>query len=189
MKNNSTKRLIFRNHSDNAMAAESTVFFREEQHFNQWWLWLLVLILTAIVWYGAIQQLIFGKAFGNNPSSDTGMSIILVLFGILLPLFMYSLKLITEVRQDGLYVRFYPLHLSFRYYPYQSINSYKVRDYSPLKEYGGWGIRYGWKGMAYNVSGNRGVQLEFKGGKSLLIGSQDPEELVRQMQVVMKKYG
>jgi hypothetical protein len=169
------------------MITGNTVFFREEQRFNQWWLWLLVLVPTAMVWYGAIQQLIFGKAFGDNPTSDTGISIILVLFGVLLPLFMYSLKLVTEVRQDGLYVRFYPFHLSFKRYQYESINSYKVREYSPLKEYGGWGIRYGLKGMAYNVSGNLGVQLEFKGGKSLLIGSQKPEELVRYMQVAMRK--
>lgn len=169
------------------MSTESTIFFREEQRFDQWWLWLLVLVPTGMMWYGAVQQLIFGKAFGDNPTSDTGMSILLVLFGVLLPLFMYSLKLITEVRQDGLYVRFYPFHLSFRHYPYESINSYSVREYSPLKEYGGWGIRYGRKGMAYNVSGNLGVQLEFKGGKSLLVGSQKPEELVRYMQVAMRK--
>jgi hypothetical protein len=169
------------------MSTESTVFFREEQRFNQWWLWLLILIPVAMVWYGAIQQLVFGKAYGDNPSSDIGMAIVLVLFGVLLPLFMYSLKLIIEVQQDGLYVRFYPFHLSFRHYPYESINTYKVREYSPLKEYGGWGIRYGRKGMAYNVSGNRGVQLEFNNGKSLLIGSQKPEELERYIHLAMRR--
>ncbi len=169
------------------MSSENTVLFREVQRFDQWWLWLLVLIPTSMVWYGAIQQLIFGKAFGENPASDTGVSVLLVLFGILLPIFMYSLKLITEVRKDGLYVRFYPFHFSYRRYPYESMNSYKVRSYSPLKEYGGWGIRYGRKGMAYNVSGDRGVQLELKNGKSLLIGSQRPEELERYMHIAMRK--
>jgi hypothetical protein len=168
------------------MNGKNTILFREEQRFNQWWLWLLILEPTSMMWYGAIQQLIFDKPYGTNPTSDTGISILLVLFGILLPLFMYSLRLITEVRQDGLYVRFYPFHLSFRQYPYESINSYQVREYSPLKEYGGWGIRYGMKGMAYNVSGNRGVQLEFKTGKRLLIGSQRPEELTSQMQIAIK---
>ncbi len=57
-----------------------------------------------------------------------------------------------------------------------------------MKEYGGWGIRYGMKGMAYNVSGNRGVQLEFETGKRLLIGSQRPEELVSQIQVAINNY-
>lgn len=170
------------------MNGKNTILFREEQRFNQWWLWLLILVLTSMMWYGAIQQLIFDKPYGTNPTSDTGISILLVLFGILLPLFMYSLRLITEVRQDALYVRFYPFHLSFRHYPYESISIYQVREYSPLKEYGGWGIRYGKKGMAYNVSGNRGVQLEFKNGKRLLIGSLRPEELVSQMQIAINRY-
>lgn len=174
-------------HSHDIMGSESTVLFREVQRFDQWWLWLLVLVATSMVWYGAIQQLILGKAFGDNPTSDIGMSILLILFGILLPLFMYSLKLRTEVRQDGLYVRFYPFHLSFRHYPYTNINIYRVRKYSPIREYGGWGIRYGRKGMAYNVRGNRGVELEFNDGKSLLIGSQEPEELERYIHIAMRR--
>ncbi len=169
------------------MSSENTLLFREEQRFHQWWVWLLVLVPTTIVWYGAIQQLVLGKAFGDNPTSDTGMSILLILFGILLPFFMYSLRLITEVRQDGLYVRFYPLHFSFRHYPYTKMKTYKVQEYSPLREYGGWGIRYGRKGMAYNVSGHRGVQLEFNDGKNLLIGSQRPEELERYMYAAMRR--
>lgn len=40
------------------------------------------------------------------------------------------------------------------------------------RDYGGWGIRYGRKGKAFNVFGSRGLQLEFTNGKRLLIGSQ-----------------
>lgn len=169
------------------MSSEDTVLFREVQRFDQWWLWLLVFISTSMMWYGAIQQLVFGRPFGENPASDTEMSLLLVIFGVILPLFMYSLKLITEVRQDGLYIRFYPFHFSYRRYPYESIASYKIRVYSPLKEYGGWGIRYGSKGRAYNVSGDRGVQLEFNDGKNLLIGSQKPEEMKRCMHIAMRR--
>jgi hypothetical protein len=39
-------------------------------------------------------------------------------------------------------------------------------------------LRYGLsaKGKAYNVSGNQGIQLVFKDGNSLLIGTQKPNE-------------
>ena len=37
-------------------------------------------------------------------------------------------------------------------------------------------------GMAYNVSGNRGVKLRLADGKSLLIGSQRPEEFLLALQ-------
>ncbi|WP_406656987.1 DUF6141 family protein [Methanolobus sp. ZRKC2] len=159
------------------MVDEDIIFFREQQKFDQLWLWLLVLLPVAIVWYGAIQQLVFGEAFGNNPTSDNGVLFLLVIFGVLLPVFMLSIRLITEVRSSGLYIRFYPFHLSFKKYQFESIKSYEVCQYNPLRDYGGWGIRFGPKGRAYNVSGNKGVLLEFRNGKKLMVGSQNPDEL------------
>jgi len=101
----------------------------------------------------------------------------IMLFTLGFTYLFYSLKLITEVRNDGLYIRFFPL--SHRIIPFENIKYCEVRTYRPIKEYGGWGIRYGRKGKAYNVSGNRGVQLKLSEGKPLLIGSQKPEELAR----------
>ena len=92
------------------------------------------------------------------------------------------MKLITEVRDDSLTLRFHPL--TNQIIPYEHIKTCEVRKYHPIREYGGWGIRYGRKGKAFNVSGNLGVQLELAQGKSLLIGSQRPEELARAIQQV-----
>ena len=44
-------------------------------------------------------------------------------------------------------------------------------------DYGGWGIKYGLKGLAYNISGNFGIQLELKSGSKILIGTQKPDEV------------
>jgi hypothetical protein len=54
-----------------------------------------------------------------------------------------------------------------------------VREYSPLGEYGGWGIRYtiSGAGKAYNISGKIGLQLEFTTGKKVLIGTHKGEEI------------
>jgi hypothetical protein len=46
-----------------------------------------------------------------------------------------------------------------------------------LWEYGGWGIRYSWNGIAYNTKGNMGLQIVMNTGKRILIGTQKPEEL------------
>ena len=59
----------------------------------------------------------------------------------------------------------------------------EVRQYKPLSEYGGWGLRYGSSGKAYNVSGNIGIQLHFKDGSTLLIGTNKKEEV----EVVLKQ--
>jgi len=85
------------------------------------------------------------------------------------------MKLITEVRSDGLYIRFYPM--SQRVVAYETITSCVPITYSPSREYGGWGIRWGRSGRAYNVSGNQGVQLKLSDEKPMLLGSQRPGEL------------
>jgi len=91
---------------------------------------------------------------------------------------------VAEVRDDGLYIRFYPL--THQKIPFEHIVHCEVRTYNPIREFGGWGIRYGKGGKAYNVSGNRGVQLDLVNGKRLLIGSGRPEELARAIEAEMK---
>ena len=72
-------------------------------------------------------------------------------------------------------LRFFPLIR--RTIPLTEIQSCEARTYRPIREYGGWGIRWGFSGMAFNVSGDRGVQLVLAGRKRLLIGSQRADEL------------
>jgi hypothetical protein len=82
----------------------------------------------------------------------------------------------TEVRLDGLYVRFRPFTRRRRI-GWREIVRAEACRYRPLREYGGWGIRFGPRGKAYNVHGDRGVRLELTDGRRLLIGSQRPDEL------------
>ena len=114
----------------------------------------------------------------------------LIVFGILLPVavavLFFMLKMETEVRADGLYVRFFPLHIQYKKFGSEDLSEYYARVYRPILEYGGWGIRCGFKGArAYNVSGNKGVQLILQNGKRLLIGSQKPDELVEAISSMM----
>lgn len=51
------------------------------------------------------------------------------------------------------------------------------RTYSPLGDYGGWGIRGLPGNLAYNVWGKAGLQLIFQSGNRLLLGTQQPQVL------------
>jgi hypothetical protein len=83
------------------------------------------------------------------------------------------------------FIRFRPfVHREIRF---QDIRRCAARTYRPIREYGGWGIRAGRRGTAYNVSGNRGVQLELANGKPVLIGSQRAEELAQAIQKGMEE--
>jgi len=150
-----------------------SVLFREVQQFRQWWLWLLIAPGPVVIWYRAFRELILG----GGPASALPLLSWLV-GGVALPVLLYSIRLVTEVRSDGLYLRFFPFHWSFLRFPVDSIKHSEARTYSPLGEYGGWGIRYGWNGKAYNVSGNQGIQFELHNGKRFLVGSQRPVEFV-----------
>jgi hypothetical protein len=134
-----------------------------------------------------IKQFMLGYPWGSRPMSDTALAIVgplLILMGIGLPLLFQKMKLLTEVKEDGVYINFVPL--SRQIMRFEDIVTCEVRTYRPLREYGGWGVRYGRAGKAYNVSGNRGVQLKLSSGKGLLIGSQRPEELAQAIQAGLK---
>ena len=164
--------------------------FREVQRFRQKWLWPFLaavpLSLIGIFGYGMIQQLVLGRPWGDRPLSDTALAVIgplMILLGIGLTLLFFKMKLLTEVREDGMHINFVPL--ARRTVLFANIISCEVRTYNPIREYGGWGARFGPAGKAYNVSGNRGVQLKLSNGERLLIGSQRPEELAQAVQAGM----
>ncbi|MCW8805297.1 MAG: DUF6141 family protein [Ignavibacteriaceae bacterium] len=155
------------------------IFFKEEQRFRQWWVLVIVLASSALPWIGLFYQVILGHKFGNKPAPDYLMIIIWLAFGIGFPLLFLSFKLITEVREDGIYIKFFPFHRKFKFFSFDEIESFKEREYRPIYEYGGWGIRYGRKGMAYNVYGNKGIQLTMKNKKNILVGSQKTYEFYK----------
>ena len=139
---------------------EVSPLFREVQRFRQPWLWvllggvaLLMIVLGPVSWGGLV---VVGAVAG----------------------FIFSLRLTTEVRADGIYLEMWPIHRSFRRIPWSKIERYEARQYSPLREFGGWGIRWTPGKIAYNVRGNRGVWIERTDERGVLIGSQHPEGFV-----------
>ena len=153
-----------------------TLLFSETQKFKQWWIWLLLLGLNGTTLFGIYQQLFLDQQFGNKPLSDVSLIITGIFISIITIIFLLF-KLETHIKEDGIYVRFFPIHISFRFYTWESISKLEVREYKPVSEFGGWGIRGFGNNRALNVSGNIGLQLEFKDGKKLLIGTTKSDEL------------
>lgn len=144
---------------------ETQVYFEEEQPFNQVWLWALMGAETLLV----LLPMVLMKV---------GIPIIaLAAFVMLLTLvLMGSLKLKTRIDDEGVHFKMNVIHWKEQTIPWSDIGQIYVRTYSPIKEYGGWGVRYGSQGKAYNVKGNFGIQIVKKNGKRVLIGTQQPDE-------------
>ena len=143
--------------------------FNETQRFTQWWLWLILIGVWASMVY----------SFVTAPPQTNVAAFVSFGIGILLPLLFWQMKLTTRITEDGIYVRFFPFHFKEKFFPWETITSSYVRTYSPLMEYGGWGIKYSFKGngLVYNTAGNVGLQLYFKEGEPVLIGTQKGDEI------------
>lgn len=164
---------------------KNEIVFSETQKFNQWWLWLVLIGLNGLFVFGVFKQIIAGGKFGNLSATDIVL-LAVTAFMFLLNILFFNFRLETRIQTDGIYVRFFPFHKSFKHYSWDAIEQSYVRKYSPVREYGGWGIRTGQKGEAFNISGNQGLQLEFKDHGRLLIGTNKPEELSAALDKILK---
>ena len=160
------------------------VHFREVQKFTQLWIWLLLGFVAAVTWYMFIVQIFLGTPVGNNPASDPAVWIILIVFGITFPLFFTTLKLTVEVWDEGVMINFFPIKK--RFVRFEEIEKAEAMKYKPIRQYGGWGIRLGRGGNAYNVSGNKGVRIELTDGTHVMVGSQKAKELESAIKNAMK---
>ena len=151
--------------------------YNECQQFRQWWLWLILLIGPTIISAVFLSQLISSDPKDSSASFDISLALIMLITAVGPCLFVYYCKLDTTIQHDGVYIKFKPFHRKWVILPFETIKKAAPVTYRPIRDYGGWGIRYGSKGKAYNISGNQGVLLEFTGSKPILIGSQRPRDL------------
>jgi hypothetical protein len=156
------------------MNRETPLYHEVQRWRDVWWVMAVVIGLAALQWWIFLQQLIFGPV-GNNPASDGVLFVIWLVFGVGFPLFFWWLHLMIEVWPGVVVVRYRPF--VNRRIPIDQIARAEPRVYRPLTEFGGWGIR-GWGGrIAYNVSGNTGVELTLVDGRRVLLGTRRAPEL------------
>ena len=172
------------------MSEEKDLIFREVQTFSSTFRFLLVVLMAVSF---AIFAIALWETITNPETTNklipTLFSVLAMAIPISFTILFFILKLETEVRSDGLYVRFYPMHIRFRKFTGENLAEFYTRTYKPIGEYGGWGIRCSFtgKGKAYNVSGNKGVQLVLTNGKKLLIGSKKPDDLAAAIDKMLKQ--
>lgn len=147
------------------------VLYTEIQHFRQLWLWVLLLGILIFPFWEIISD------FENENSNNYfdwfflgGMSLFIWFF--------YKLQLKTVISEQDISIRFNFFHRKPKTISWDEIQKAEIITYNPVMDYGGWGIRYGGlNSVAYNVSGNQGLQLYLNNGKKILIGTQKPDEL------------
>jgi len=158
--------------------------FKEVQQFRQIWVWVLLGGILVLLSYGTFQQLILGKPWGSKPMPNLVLILVfLIVIGI--AIFIAFIQLKTVIHRQGIKVNFSPL--SKKEITWEEI---AVVKYKPLREYGGWGVRYSFKeGKAFTTSGNQGIKIATKSGDKILIGTQKPEEAQKIISSIFFKNG
>lgn len=154
---------------------ESALFFYEKQYFTQRVFKIILFLITAIFTFASIQQLIFKLPFGNRPMSDMALLASMV-FLVIFNLLFFSMKLITTIDSKAISIRFYPFHIYTKRFEWPQLSDVIVREYNPIKEFGGWGLRGFGNRKTMTVSGTWLIEIVFVNNQSLLIGTKKPKE-------------
>jgi len=146
------------------MRYTSQVVFQEKQTFPRYWFFIFIILVPVLLYID----------FQHEGIDFKGLFISISVIGGLSALLLFS-KLETSISQDEIQYRLFPFQWNMRKISREQIADVFVRKYSPLFEYGGWGLRWSLNGKAVNVRGNMGIQLVLKNGSRILIGTSNPE--------------
>ncbi|MBP6238630.1 MAG: hypothetical protein KA270_14875 [Saprospiraceae bacterium] len=104
----------------------------------------------------------------------------------LLCTFFTIVRLHTKINSVGIQYKFFPFHFKWQSISWNEIETSEIRTYKPIREYGGWGLRYGKQGKAYTIKGKTGLQLYLKTGRNILIGTNKYKDLIQVLRYLKK---
>ncbi len=88
--------------------------------------------------------------------------------------FLLRSTLHTEVREDGVYFRYWPFHRSYRHVPFSAIQDVRReerRSYS-------YGLRWTRSGWEYAPDSSEGIRIYRENSKPIFLGSERPHDLL-----------
>ncbi len=161
--------------------SDSPVIYEEKQTLNLGLLWLPVLTSMLMIWYGFYHQIIKGKPVGTRPAPDAMLVVLFIIFGLLFPYLILKTALILQVRPDGFYFRYYPFHLRYHKISWLEIKEVELINFSPVRDFGGYGIKYARGAKVYVARGNKGLKITLATDRKLIFSSNHPEILLNYM--------
>ncbi|GMQ30435.1 hypothetical protein [Algoriphagus confluentis] len=152
----------------------ANLIFKEMQSYKGTWIMYLILgvelpiilLVTALIW----------KTEDGNSESIWGMGAIVLIFSFVFILLML-IRLETRIDEYGVKFRFFPFISSWRTFPKSKIRQIEVINYSPLTDFGGWGLKGNRTTKAYSIIGDEGILLDVGEKKKIMIGTQKANEL------------
>ena len=127
-------------------------------------------LVVGWLWYDL--AVIHGPQSTNLPGALIATVILLLAVASAL-----ALQLRTDVADGTVTVSLWPLgRLSILAGDVEEVGTLR---YSPMGDFGGWGIRPGLDGQIYSLRGDQAVRVRLRSGRVIYIGTADPDALAR----------
>jgi hypothetical protein len=141
---------------------------------NPAYITILVILLPAIMFISAL----------FTWTSQTWLSVLLIIVGLAFFLFYGGMRVLVTgekvlVKLGIFGIRLLRLNTS-------DIAAVELHTFSPLHDFGGYGIRFNSEMKAYFMRGNRGVKITTTQAKKYLLGSDKPDHLAVVIQAVAR---
>ncbi len=161
----------------------------EERSGWPWWVHTLIL-LTSVAAVIPLIQLAAGNIGAEPGATPVWAAALSMLVGIGIPTGVYSLmgQLRTSITEEHIDIRWGYLEVIKKKIPHGDVEKAETVTYSPLAEFGGWGIRVGGKQKkAWTVRGNRALLLHLRDGTKFYLGSEKPERMLQWLTSVVRR--
>jgi hypothetical protein len=143
--------------------------YSEKSGFPQWIFWLIISIPTSI--YGYL------KIF--HPEDGEPFDWIGLLIAGAVAMLIYVIKLKVNINTEGISFQFPPFHNKTKLLHWENIKSIELMRINPLKEFGGWGLRYGKLGTAYTTRGRYILHIEKTEGQAINLTIAQPADFIK----------
>lgn len=130
---------------------------------------LIIAAITAVILIILASMIVFGPVW-----------VTVIVAGIMVLALAIFSTLTVSVQQDALRIWFGPLRLIKKSWPMSEIASVTTVT---NRWYYGWGIRWTPRGPLYNIAGLQAVEITLFSGKMFRIGTDEPEELLRAIEL------
>lgn len=164
-------------------------FQYEERSGWAWWVHALV-SLTFLAAAIPLYLMVTGGVGDAPGQMSLPGSLVGIAAGLGIPGSIYGLfgQLRTRVTDTGLDIRWGFLELIRKKIPFSAITKAETVTYSPLGQFGGWGIRYGGsKKKAWTIRGNRALKVTLEDGTQFYLGSDRPERILSWVTPAIKR--
>lgn len=140
----------------------------ERQKMND----MIVYIILALM---ALANMIIYRYYLMQDLSFFYLSVISILFFMLISKVLY---LKVRIGADGVFYRFFPFHIKEKLIRWDTVESFEIVSFRPLRDYGGYGIRFNMSSKAYIISGHKGLKIYWKNDrKPWVIGIQQEDKI------------